>query len=411
MSSELAEVTAGVIGVGFIGVAHVEALRRLGIHVAGVVGSSPERAAAKGAETPLGRVYESVEAMAADPEIDVIHVASPNHAHADQVRAVVDAGKHVVCEKPLALTSADCTDLLDRARRAGVVNAVCYNIRFYPMCHQARAHVANGDIGEPRLVTGSYLQDWLLLDTDWNWRLQPEQAGELRAVADIGSHWLDLARFITGRRVESVFAELHTFVKVREHPTGPVETFAAVDSGRDSDRGELVREEMSSDDAASILLRMEGGTRAVMAVSQVSAGHKNAVTVNVDGSTDAIRWSSTAPDELWLGHRGRPNEVLFRDPGLADSSASALMGYPPGHVSRLVLPGLCRRSPRRPLGRTDLPDLRRWARRRAGHRSGRQQLAGRAMGSRRARRRRVDLNEQHLHRLDRERLDMEDSAT
>jgi predicted dehydrogenase len=222
--------------------------------------------------------------------------------------------------------------VLERAGRAGLVNAVCFNIRFYPMCHQARAHVANGDIGEPRLVTGSYLQDWLLLDTDWNWRLQPEQAGELRAVADIGSHWLDLVRFITGRRVESVFAELHTFVKVREHPTGPVETFAAAGTGTGSDRGDLVREEMSSDDAASILLRMEGGTRAVMAVSQVSAGHKNAVTVNVDGSTDAIRWSSTAPDELWLGHRGRPNEVAFRDPGLADPSASALMAYPPGHV-------------------------------------------------------------------------------
>ncbi len=327
MTKRVSDVNAGVVGVGFIGVAHVEALRRLGVNVVGVVGSSPERARAKAAVTPLPDVYDSVEALAADPSVDVVHIASPNHIHADQVRIVLDAGKHVVCEKPLAVDADDCLDLLDRAEAAGVVHAVCFNIRFYPMCHQAHAMVAAGEVGEPRLVTGSYLQDWLLLPTDWNWRLQPERAGDLRAVADIGSHWLDLVRFITGRRVEAVMADLHTFVPVREHPAGPVETFAQV-----ADDAELVREEMSSDDAASIMLRLEGGTRALATISQVAAGHKNSISVEVDGATDALRWDSERPDELWIGHRGRPNEVLFRDPGLAHEPAARLMSYPPGHV-------------------------------------------------------------------------------
>ena len=327
MTGRISDINAGVVGVGFIGVAHVEALRRNGVNVVGVVGSSPERARAKAEVTPLPEVYDSVEALAGDPNIDVVHIASPNHLHAEQARIVIDAGKHVVCEKPLAVDSSDCLDLLNRAESAGVVHAVCFNIRFYPMCHQARAMVAAGEIGEPRLITGSYLQDWLLLPTDWNWRLQPESAGDLRAVADIGSHWLDLVRFISGRRVQEVMADLHTFVTVRKHPAGPVETFAQVD-----DDADLVEEEMASDDAASIMLRLEGGVRAVATISQVAAGHKNSVAVEVDGSTDAVRWDSERPDELWIGHRGRPNEQLFRDPGLAHESAARLMGYPPGHV-------------------------------------------------------------------------------
>ncbi|REK18144.1 MAG: gfo/Idh/MocA family oxidoreductase, partial [Actinobacteria bacterium] len=204
------DIRAGVVGVGFIGVAHVEALRRIGVDVAGVVGSSPERARAKAEAAGLPPVYDSLEDLASDDSVDVIHIASPNYAHADQARLVIEAGKHVVCEKPLALTSEDTADLVARASDASLVNAVCFNIRHYPLNHQAMAMVAAGDIGEPMFLTGSYHQDWLLKDTDWNWRLQPEEAGQLRAVADIGSHWLDLTRFISGRNVEAVMADLHT---------------------------------------------------------------------------------------------------------------------------------------------------------------------------------------------------------
>ena len=323
----LSEIRAGVVGVGFIGVAHVEALRRLGVDVAGVVGSTPERARAKAATANLPGVYDSVEALAADPDIDVIHVASPNSLHAEQVRVALDAGKHVVCEKPLGVTSEETAELVSLATASGLVNAVCFNIRFYPNCHQARSMVTAGDIGIPRLVSGSYLQDWLLLETDWNWRLEAEKAGSLRAVADIGSHWLDLARFISGSDVTEVMADLHTFVPVRKHPAGPVETFA-VDSGDE----ELIEEAISSDDAAGILLRFANGARGVLTVSQVSAGRKNSVSIEVDGSQSALSWFSENPDHLWIGHRGRPNEILQRDPSLASPEAARLIGYPGGHV-------------------------------------------------------------------------------
>ncbi|MDJ0924891.1 MAG: Gfo/Idh/MocA family oxidoreductase [Acidimicrobiia bacterium] len=323
----LSEIKAGVVGVGFIGVAHVEALRRLGVDVVGVVGSTPERARAKAEAANLPAVYDDVATMAADPEIDVIHIASPNHVHAEQVRIVLDAGKHVVCEKPLALNSEDTSDLVARAAATGLINAVCFNIRFYPNCHQARAMVAAGEIGTPRLVTGSYLQDWLLLETDWNWRLESEKAGALRAVADIGSHWLDLARFVTGAKITDVMADLHTFVKVRKHPAGPVETFAV--GGADED---LIEERMSSDDAAGILLRFDNGARGVVTISQVSAGRKNSVSIEVDGTDSALSWFSENPDHLWVGHRGRPNEIVQRDPALANPDAARVIGYPGGHV-------------------------------------------------------------------------------
>jgi predicted dehydrogenase len=323
----LSDIRAGVVGVGFIGVAHVEALRRLGVDVKGVVGSSPARARAKAAAAGLPPAYDSLEALLADPQIDAVHIASPNHLHAQQVRAVVAAGKHVICEKPLALNPQETSDLVERATAAGLVNAVCFNLRFYPLCHQMRAMVAAGQIGAPRFITGSYLQDWLLLDTDWNWRLVPEKAGELRAVADIGSHWLDLSCFVTGRRVVEVMADLHTFLPVRRHPPGPVETFAV--AGVDE---KLVEEEMSSDDGASIMLRYEDGTRGVVAISQVSAGRKNTVSIEIDGAESALAWVSEDPDRLWIGHRGRPNEVLHRDPSLVDESARRIIAYPGGHV-------------------------------------------------------------------------------
>lgn len=323
----LSDIKVGVVGVGFIGVAHIEALRRLGIDVVGVVGSSPERAQVKADAANLPAVYDSLADLAADPEVDVIHIASPNYAHADQVRVALDARKHVVCEKPLALNSADTSDLVARADAAGLVNAVCFNIRFYPNCHQAMSLVASGDIGTPRLVHGSYLQDWLLLQTDWNWRLESDKAGGLRAVADIGSHWLDLARFISGSDVVEVMADLHTLVPVRTHPAGPVETFAAVSADAD-----LIEEPMASDDAAGVLLRFANGARGVLTISQVSAGRKNSVTMEVDGSESALSWFSENPDHLWIGHRGRPNEILQRDPSLVSPEAARVIGYPGGHV-------------------------------------------------------------------------------
>jgi predicted dehydrogenase len=311
---EIRDLKAAVVGTGFIGIVHVEALRRLGVEVLGVVGSSPERARAKAATFPLPPVYESLEQALADPAVDVVHLTSPNHLHYPQVKEALAAGKHVVCEKPLALDSTQSAELVELAERSGLVHCTNFNISFYPQVQEARDRV--GGIGELWNVHGSYLQDWLLLPTDWNWRLEPDQGGELRAVGDIGSHWLDLAQFVSGRRVEAVFADLATAIRTRQRPTGPVETFAQTE---DVEREPV---EMHTEDFAHLLVRFEGGMRGSVVLSQVSAGRRNHVSFEVDGSAGSVHWNSERNEELWLGHRNRPNEQHWRERG----------SVPPGHA-------------------------------------------------------------------------------
>jgi predicted dehydrogenase len=322
MTRPLDELRAGVVGTGFIGAVHVDALRRLGVEVAGVVGSTPDRAAAK----RLGPVYESYEALLDDGGIDVVHLTTPNHLHHAQVKAALEAGKHVVCEKPLALTATESGELLELAERSGLVHCTNFNIRFYPLVQEARARARGGALGQVWNVHGAYLQDWLLLPTDWNWRLDPAKGGTLRAVADIGSHWLDLAQFVTGLDVEQVFADLATTIPVRRRPTGEVETFSSAAGVA------RVDEAMSTEDVAHILVRFRGGARGSCVISQVSAGRKNAVRFEVDGSEGALAWEGERPEELWLGHRDAPNGTLLRDPALMDAAARTTTQLPAGHA-------------------------------------------------------------------------------
>jgi predicted dehydrogenase len=326
--TDAGQVRAAVVGTGFIGLVHVEALRRLGIEVTGIVGSSPERVREKARSAPLPEPYESYEAMLADPRVDVVHITSPNHLHHPQAKAALQAGKHVVCEKPLGMDSAETAELLRLARASGLVHAVNFNIRFYAQCREARERVAAGALGDVRMVTGSYLQDWLLYDTDWNWRLEHDRGGALRAVGDIGSHWIDLMTYVTGRHVESVIADLTTFIGVRRQPTGPVETFSTEAAAA----SETVAREIHTEDTASMLLRFEGGARGAVTVSQLSAGRKNALSFQVDGSRSALAWMGERPDELWIGHRDEPNQVLLRDPSLLTPAAAALASVPGGHA-------------------------------------------------------------------------------
>jgi predicted dehydrogenase len=324
--SHFSDIGAAVIGSGFIGTVHAEALRRLGVKLCGLLGSSPERAAGRAQAIGVAKVYASQDAQLDDAAVKVVHVPSPNQHHFSQVRQILAAGRHVVCEKPLALTSAESGELVALAAASDRIAAVSFNIRFYPLNQHARWLVRDGSLGEVRLVTGHYLQDWLLFDTDWNWRLDPAQGGSLRAVGDIGSHWIDLTSFITGQRVSAVMAELSTFVKVRRQPEGPVETFA---SGRSSD---TVARAMTTEDAALILLRYQGGARGSVAISQVSPGRKNALQWQVDGAAAAAAWHSETPDHLWIGHRDRPNEILQRDPALMNPAGTAAASLPGGHV-------------------------------------------------------------------------------
>ena len=320
------ELGAAVVGTGFIGLIHLDALRRLGIQVHGVVGSSGARAAERSRAAGLPPAYESMEAMLGDDRVDVVHITSPNHLHHAHAKAALEAGKHVVCEKPLAMTSAESADLVRIAEASGLVNAVNFNIRFYPLLQHLHEHVREGGLGEVRLVSGHYLQDWLFLETDWNWRLDPALGGTLRAVSDIGSHWLDLTSFLTGSRVASVTADLETFIKERHQPTGPVETFA---TGKAK---ESVTRQIKTEDCATILVRYENGALGSFTVSQISAGRKNSLRVEIDGSRGSAAWASESPDELWLGHREQPNEILYRDPSLMNQSGAAASYLPGGHV-------------------------------------------------------------------------------
>jgi predicted dehydrogenase len=312
---------AGVVGTGFIAAVHVEALRRLGVDVLGVVGSTPDRAA----EARLGNVYRSFDELLGNDRVDVVHLTTPNHLHYPQVKEVLAAGKHVVCEKPLALTAAESGELVDLAEAAGVVNCTNFMARFYPLAQQARSLVREGALGEIWNVRGSYLQDWLLRPTDWNWRLEPERAGDLRAIGDIGSHWLDLVQFVSDGRIVEVFADLQTVLPVRRRPPGSVQTFAQSET-----EGEDVA--IATEDLAYILLRFDGGASGAAVVSQVSAGRKNRLAFELDGAEAALAWNSERPEELWLGHRDGPNEVLLRDPSLMQPTAREATTLPGGHA-------------------------------------------------------------------------------
>ena len=324
--SRFADIGAAVIGTGFIGTVHVEQLRRIGVDVRGVLGSSPERGATRADALSVRHAYASLDEILADPAVDVVHVTSPNHLHVPQAAAILAAGKHVVCEKPLALTAAESAGLVAQARASGLVNAVNFNIRFYPLHQHAREAIAAGELGDVRFVTGHYFQDWLLHDTDWNWRLEPDKGGALRAVGDIGSHWLDLMAFVTGQPIVSVMADLATFVAARQAPTGPVETFSTERSG------DTVTRPMGTEDTATLLLRFANGARGSVAVSQISAGRKNSLQWEIDGSESAAWWDSETPDHLWLGHRDRPNELLLRNPALMSPAGRAAAALPGGHV-------------------------------------------------------------------------------
>jgi predicted dehydrogenase len=318
---------AGVIGTGFIGPVHVEALRRVGVEVVALAGHSAERTAEKARRLHIPRAYGSVDEMLADPEIQVVHITSPNHLHFPHARAALLAGKHVVCEKPLAMDSRESGELLRLAQERRLGNAVNFIIRYYPLSQQARALVKDGALGAVYSVQGSYLQDWLLLPTDWNWRLEPEIGGAMRAIGDIGSHWIDLTTFITGLRVEAVLADFQTFVPVRQKPTRPVETF----TGKLQTAVEYVEQPIHTEDYASVLFRYTGGARGVMTVSQVSAGRKNRLFYEIDGAQAALAWDGENPNELWIGHRDRPNELLLKDPALLAPEARPFASYPGGH--------------------------------------------------------------------------------
>jgi predicted dehydrogenase len=324
---EIAPVCAAIVGTGFMASVHAEACRRIGVTVLGVVGSSPERGRARGSALGLPSPYPTYQDLLADDRVDVVHVCTPNHLHHEQALGALRAGKHVVCEKPLATSSAESAELCDVAQSSGLVHAVCFVSRFYPHCQEARRRVESGETGDVRFITGSYLQDWLAKESDWNWRLDPRLGGTLRAVGDIGSHWLDLAGFISGQRIDAVMADLMTAIPTRLRPvdTSGAATFAApVD-------GPVEPTPIDTEDMAGVLLRFERGARGVLTLSQVSPGRKNHLSMEVSGADASMRWCAEAPERMWIGRRDEPNQILLRG-AIPDAPLTFRGDYPAGHA-------------------------------------------------------------------------------
>jgi predicted dehydrogenase len=316
----------GLVGPGFVGAHHIDAVRRLGfVDVVAVAASSDASARRKADALEVPKAYGSFEALVADPDVHVVHNTTPNYLHVPVILAALARGKHVISDKPLAMTAADARQLLDAANKAGVVHAVTFNYRGNPLVQQAREMIAAGELGPVHFIHGAYLQDWLLESTDFSWRLEPEKGGASSAVGDIGSHWCDLVQHVTGRRIVEVLADLTTVVQSRLKPSGSVEAFAK--------GGETAREEVQvrSEDLASILVRFDNGAKGSVSVGQVCAGHKNGLWFEVNGRQASVRWDQERQNELWIGRRDTANAVLAKDPSLLAPGARGYAHLPGGH--------------------------------------------------------------------------------
>jgi predicted dehydrogenase len=317
----------GLVGAGFVGPHHLDAVRRLGyVDVVAIAGSSEASARKKADALHVPKAYGSVEALLEDPDIQVVHNATPNYLHFPVNMAVIAKGKHIVSDKPLAMTAAEGKQLLDAANKAGVVHAVTFNYRGNPLVQQARDLIARGEIGKPHFLHGHYLQDWLLHDTDYSWRLEPDKGGASSALGDIGSHWCDLAQHVSGLTISEVLADITTVIPKRKRPKGSREAFTAAGDKEDF---ELV--DIKVEDLASVLVRFNNGAKGSFSVGQVCAGHKNDLVLEVCGGKTSLVWKQEAQNELWIGRRDGANGLLQKDPSLLDDVARPYAHLPGGH--------------------------------------------------------------------------------
>jgi predicted dehydrogenase len=316
----------GLVGPGFVGAHHIDAVRRLGfVDVVAVAGSTAESARRKADALGVPKAYASYEDLVRDPDVHVVHNTTPNYLHAPVIMAALAHRKHVISDKPLAMTATEARGLLDAATRAGVVHAVTFNYRGNPLVQQARAMIAAGELGALHFVHGSYLQDWLLEPTDFSWRLEPDKGGASSAIGDIGTHWGDLVQHVTGHRITAVLADLTTVVSTRLKPLQATDAF----SGGGTSRREPVA--ITSEDLATVLVRFDNGMKGCVTVGQVCAGHKNDLWFEVNGAAASLRWFQERQNELWIGRRHAANQILLKDPALVGPEARRYAHLPPGH--------------------------------------------------------------------------------
>lgn len=323
------KIKTAVIGTGFVGRVHVEAIRRLGdVELAAIADVSEELARKFGEQLGVERAVGDYRQLLAEPEIRAVHVCVPNNMHYPVVKDAIQAGKSVLCEKPLAASVAEAKELTELAQSKKVVNVTSYNLRFYPLVQQMRRMVATGEMGEILAVQGTYSQDWLFYETDYNWRLEPEAGGKSRAMADIGSHWCDMAEHVTGLKITSLCADLQTFHPIRKKPKRPIETYA----------GKLLAPEdyedrrIETEDFGAILLRLGNKARGALTINQVAAGRKNRLLIEIYGTRRGVAWDGENPNELWIGRRDGNNELVVKDPSLLEPRAREFADLPGGHA-------------------------------------------------------------------------------
>lgn len=322
-------IKAGVIGTGFIGPAHIEALSRLRfVDVVAIADINPEIARMKAEILNVNKAYGNYKDLLSDNEIEVVHICTPNNLHYSMAKDSLIAGKHVVLEKPFALNIEEGKELVDLAAKTKLINAIHFNIRFYPLIQQARDMILNGELGEILAVNGSYQQDWLFYPTDYNWRLESDFSGNSRAISDIGSHWLDLIEYITSLKVEKVCADLCTFYPVRKKPVNPSETFA----GKILKSSDYIDIRINTEDYASVLLRFNNKVHGSLTVNQVAAGRKNRLYFEIYGTRKAISWDCENPNEMWIGRRESENGLFLKDPSLMYDTSKKYVNYPGGHT-------------------------------------------------------------------------------
>ena len=319
-------IRVGIIGMGMIGSRHIETLRRIGgVQIAAISDQNYALARRKAEEFCIPKCYATAEELIADPEIQVVHDCTPNYLHLDINSKIIKADKHVFSEKPLGMTSAESAQMLALlAEHPRVVAGIDFCYRMNALVQDARHRIANGEIGRPYLIHGSYLQDWLLFDTDYNWRIDPNLSGESRCVADIGSHWMDTAQVLAGCRITEVCANTLTALPIRKKPSRQVETFAV---NNDVQREEI---KVNTEDYAGVLVKFANGACGVFQCSQVSAGRKNYIDIEVDGSVSSFHWQQETSDRMWKGNRDKNNEEVMRDPNLITPEARKYATLPAG---------------------------------------------------------------------------------
>lgn len=323
------KIKVGVIGTGFIGPVHIEAIRRQGAaEVIALSEVNAELARTKANMLGIEKSYGDYKELLADPEVQIVHICTPNHLHYEIAKEAIAAGKNVVCEKPLAMNTEEGKELVELADESGLICAMHLNCRAYPMVQQIRQMVKKGELGTIYAVNGSYQQDWLFKETDYSWRLEKQFSGESRAVADIGTHWFDTVETVTGLKTKKVCADFATFHKTRKKPLKPVETY----SGKVLEPSDYEDVPIDTEDYATVLIKFDNGAHGSFTVNQVAAGRKNRMYFEIYGSKCAVAFDSEKPNHIWIGNRDGSNQIMMKDPSLMHAEAREYNSYPGGHT-------------------------------------------------------------------------------